>query len=81
MEFLGIGPLELLVVMVIALIVLGPSRMAEAGRKLGEMVRELRRASAQLPRLDELLEPGEEEEGEGPAPGPQGRRRGRRDGE
>jgi len=72
-EFLGIGPMELLVVLVIALVVLGPSRMAEAGRKLGEMVRELRRASAQLPRLDEFLEPDEEEK----APP---RRRGRRDG-
>ena len=35
MNFLGVGPFELLLVMIIATIVLGPERMAETGRLLG----------------------------------------------
>ncbi|MEN3284465.1 MAG: sec-independent protein translocase protein TatA [Solirubrobacteraceae bacterium] len=34
-----IGPLELVVVLVIALIVLGPKRLPEAGRSLGQGLR------------------------------------------
>lgn len=63
MNFLGVGPFELLLVLVIATIVLGPERMAQAGRMLGrlyaqyrlrwqkdvdEMTRELRRELAML---------------------------------
>jgi Sec-independent protein translocase protein TatA len=37
MNFLGIGPFELLLILVIATIVLGPERMAQAGRTLGRL--------------------------------------------
>ena len=40
------GPLELLVIAVIALIVLGPQRLPEAARALGRGVRELRESLA-----------------------------------
>jgi Tat protein translocase TatB subunit len=65
MNFLGIGPFELLLILVIATVVLGPERMALAGRTLGrlyaqyrrhwqkdvdEMTRELRRELAALQR-------------------------------
>lgn len=39
----SIGPAEILVVLVIALIVLGPTRLPEAARSVGKAVSELRR--------------------------------------
>lgn len=41
MEFLGIGPLELFFVVVIALIVLGPKDMVKAGRTMGRFMRKI----------------------------------------
>jgi sec-independent protein translocase protein TatA len=38
----SIGPMELAVVLVIALVVLGPKRLPGAGRSLGRGIRELR---------------------------------------
>ena len=38
MEILGIGPLEVLFILVIALLILGPSDMAKAGRSAGEFI-------------------------------------------
>lgn len=56
MNFFGIGIIELVIVMVVALLVLGPNRMLEASRTLGKYLRELQRASAELPRLLSLDE-------------------------
>ncbi|RPI22257.1 MAG: twin-arginine translocase TatA/TatE family subunit [Chloroflexota bacterium] len=39
MEFLGIGPLELFFIILIALIVLGPKDMVKAGHTLGRLMR------------------------------------------
>jgi Sec-independent protein translocase protein TatA len=41
MEILGIGPLELVFIILIALIVLGPSDMVKAGRTIGRLLRQL----------------------------------------
>jgi sec-independent protein translocase protein TatA len=38
----NIGPMELAIVLVIALIVLGPKRLPEVGRSLGKGIREFR---------------------------------------
>lgn len=38
----NIGPLELLVVLIIALVVFGPKRLPELGRSLGKGIREFR---------------------------------------
>jgi sec-independent protein translocase protein TatA len=38
----NIGPMELIVVLAIALIVLGPKRLPEAGRSLGKGLREFK---------------------------------------
>ena len=41
MEILGIGPLELLFILVIALIVLGPGDMVKTGRTIGRFLRKI----------------------------------------
>jgi sec-independent protein translocase protein TatA len=46
MGFVNIGPLELLVVAVIALVILGPKRLPEAARAAGRGMRELKEAVA-----------------------------------
>ena len=77
MNFLGVGPFEILLVLVIATIVLGPERMAQAGRTLGrlyaqyrlrwqkdvdEMTRELRRELAMLQQeVEEIRQTAESE--------------------
>ncbi len=38
----GIGPMELVIVLIIALIVLGPKRLPDAGRSLGRGMREFK---------------------------------------
>jgi len=40
----GIGPMELIVVLIIALVVLGPKRLPETGKSLGRGLREFKGA-------------------------------------
>jgi sec-independent protein translocase protein TatA len=40
----SIGPMELIVVLAIALLVLGPKRLPDAGRSLGKGLREFKRS-------------------------------------
>jgi sec-independent protein translocase protein TatA len=42
--FSSIGPMELIVVLAIALIVLGPKRLPDAGKSLGRGIREFKGA-------------------------------------
>ena len=44
----GIGPEELVVVLVLALLVLGPERLPKVARDMGKIVGELRRTSDEL---------------------------------
>jgi len=44
--FGGIAPIELIIIAVIALVVLGPSRLPDAARSLGKGMREMREAFA-----------------------------------
>ncbi|HXG42832.1 MAG TPA: Sec-independent protein translocase protein TatB [Dehalococcoidia bacterium] len=48
MQFFGIGPLELLLVAVVALLVLGPQRLPEAAVQLARFIRTLRRYAASM---------------------------------
>jgi len=44
----NIGPLEVLVILIIALVVFGPKRLPELGRSLGKGINEFKRASNEL---------------------------------
>ena len=48
MGFSGIGIWEILLIIVVVLIVLGPGKVPEIARKLGQAVRAIRRASTDL---------------------------------
>jgi sec-independent protein translocase protein TatA len=48
-----IGPLEIVLVLVIALIVLGPKRLPEVGRSLGRGMREFKNSISGSSREDE----------------------------
>ena len=68
MDILGIGPLELVLILVIALLVFGPDKLPEIGAKMGKGVRELRQLSREISAgvstitepLDELRKPFDE---------------------
>ena len=45
MNFLGMGGMEILVVILIAFVLVGPERMIDMGKKAGKLIRELRRMS------------------------------------
>ena len=42
------GPLELVIILVIALLVLGPGKLPEVGKSLGQSIREFRKASSDV---------------------------------
>jgi sec-independent protein translocase protein TatA len=44
----GIGPVELIIVLVIALIVLGPGKLPDVGAALGKSIREFRKAASDV---------------------------------
>ncbi len=48
MNILGMGSMELVVVLLLAFIILGPERMVEAARKLGKLTAELRRMTSEV---------------------------------
>ena len=74
MTILGMGPLEILVVLMIAFIVLGPDKMVSTARTLGKVTGELRRLAEGLPQIsldDELRYPPDRpivHRGGGPSP-------------
>ncbi|HTC86296.1 MAG TPA: twin-arginine translocase TatA/TatE family subunit [Candidatus Acidoferrum sp.] len=44
----GIGPVELIIVLVIALLVLGPGKLPDVGSALGKSIREFRKAATEV---------------------------------
>jgi TatA/E family protein of Tat protein translocase len=48
MEIFGIGPGELMLIMVLALIVFGPGKLPEIGQGMGKAIREFRKATSQI---------------------------------
>ena len=68
----NIGPIELIVILVIALIVIGPGRLPDVGAALGKSIREFRKAStdvAEATRID--TSPLPPSAGAAPAPTPE----------
>jgi sec-independent protein translocase protein TatA len=53
MPFNNIGPMELVVVLVIALLVIGPKKLPEVGKSLGKGMREFKDSLSGLNRDDE----------------------------
>ena len=51
MNILGMGPLEILVIALIAFILLGPDRVTDAARLLGKAIREGRNIASGIPRV------------------------------
>ena len=51
MNILGMGPLEILVIALIAFIFLGPERMTDAARLLAKAIREGRNVASSIPRV------------------------------
>lgn len=55
---LNIGPQELLLILVVALVVVGPQRLPELARSVGKFLRSLRAAQDEVRRtVNEVLEP------------------------
>lgn len=50
MDFMGIGPMELLVILIIALIVFGPNRLPEIAAQLGKFINNMKQAGSELTR-------------------------------
>lgn len=48
MNFLGMGPLELVLIAALALIVVGPSRLPDLARQMGRLLGDLRRVSSDV---------------------------------
>ncbi len=66
MDFFGVGPLELLMLLVVGLIVLGPERLPEVAVKTGRFIREFRATYSRL--AAEVMRELEEAEREPPRP-------------
>ncbi|RPJ56607.1 MAG: twin-arginine translocase TatA/TatE family subunit [Dehalococcoidia bacterium] len=48
MDFFGIGPFEILLILLVAFIVVGPQRLLEVSRKVGTTVSDLSRSMSRL---------------------------------
>jgi len=48
MDFLGIGGWEVLLILIMAVIIMGPGKVVEVGRNLGRIVHTLKKATSDL---------------------------------
>lgn len=64
MNILGVGPLELVIILVLGLIVLGPERLPEAGRSLGRLLAKVLAWQQQSPEVQMIQDIRQEFEGE-----------------
>jgi len=58
----SIGPIEIVIVLALALLVFGPKRLPQMGRTLGRSMREFRKASDDIKSSFSLTEDDEDEE-------------------
>lgn len=52
---LGLGPMELVIIIVIALVIFGPSRLPKVGQSIGEMVRNFRQVKGAAGKVQDDL--------------------------
>lgn len=71
LAFLSPSPMELMVIAVIALIVLGPSRLPDAARSVGKGMREMRDSFQGMTGDDDEEDLAEEEESDDAEPLPE----------
>lgn len=57
MDFLGIGPVEFILVLLVAFIFLGPTGITQVARSIGRFIREVRYITADIPNALALDEP------------------------
>ena len=58
--FAGIGPAELILIFIIALLVFGPKKLPEIGRQVGKALREFKKTSEEIKgRIEEEIEASE----------------------
>ena len=68
MNFMGMGVMEMAVILLVAFLVLGPSKSIDMARTAGKMIRDLRRsfaeiaASVDLENLDQPASPRKDQE-------------------
>ncbi len=64
MDILGIGPLELLVILILALVIFGPDKLPEIGAKFGKSMHQMRKAtrefSQEIEKARQALDPDQE---------------------
>ncbi|MEE8159966.1 MAG: twin-arginine translocase TatA/TatE family subunit [Dehalococcoidia bacterium] len=60
MNLFGVGSLEIIIILLVAFLVLGPNQLLGVAKGLGKVMRELRNATGQFTRM--LEEEGQEEE-------------------
>jgi sec-independent protein translocase protein TatA len=59
--FMSIGPVEIVIVLALALLVFGPQRLPQMGRTLGRAMREFRKASGDITGAFSLADDEEDE--------------------
>ena len=65
MDFMGIGPLELLVILLIGFLLFGPEKLPEMAAKAGKLFRNLKKVTSNLTKTftEELSTEGKTKEG------------------
>jgi sec-independent protein translocase protein TatA len=66
----GLSPLHLILVLVVAVLVLGPGKLPEVGAALGKSMREFRRSMTDEPEAAALVAPAAPPPAVPPTPGP-----------
>ena len=68
MDFLGIGPWEILLILILALILVGPGKITEVAKTMGRTIRAIKKASSDLTAT--VTRELEEKENKPPSPQP-----------
>jgi TatA/E family protein of Tat protein translocase len=48
MDFLGIGPMEIILILIIGLLIFGPEKLPQIGRDLGKTLRSFKKATTDI---------------------------------